>query len=98
MFNPGTNTLLSVQKAVCTRSLSPECHMFQPSLLRAMDIGHSTAQNVSWLKMVAPSVTPGSPAYFHAKHQQARDDVQEFGILAIENAVTASQMVKSICE
>ena len=67
------------------------------SLLKAIDLGLSTARNVSNLKSTAPSTKPSSPSFFHAKNQKPRDDVQQLGNQAIHSAIVASYLSKSFC-
>ena len=86
-----------MQRSPDSRSLPQELDTFQPSLLRAIDLGFSTAQNVSKLKSVAPSSKRCSPSFFHARNQKPRDDVQEFGDLAIHSAIAATHMWKTFC-
>ena len=89
---------MSVQSGPWSRSPSLEHDISQPSLLRAIDIGFSMAQNVSNLKTVAPSSKRSSPSFFHARNQEARDDdVQKFGYLAIHSAMAASHIWNIFC-
>ena len=92
------------------RSISKEYDIRKPSLLRAIDLiqepsfqraidlGLSTARNVSNLKIIAPSTKPSSPSFFHARNQKPRDDVHQLGDLAIHSATVLSYLSDTFCK
>ena len=80
------------------RSSSEEIYIHKPTLLRAIDVGLSTARNVSKLKSIAPLTERSSPSFFHARNQKPRDDVQHLGDIAIHSAMTASYLMETSCK
>ena len=80
------------------RSISEEIYVHKLTLLRAIDVGLSTARNVSKLKNIAPLTERSSPSFFHARNQKPRDDVQQLGHLAIHSAMAASYLMETSCK
>ena len=80
------------------RSISEEIYIHKPTLLRAIDVGLSTARNVSKLRNIAPLTERSSPSFFHARNQKPNDDVQQLGDLAIHSAMAASYLMENSCK
>ena len=63
---------------------------------KALDIGESTANNVTqFIRNSVERASRGSSTFFHAKNQRQRPGVQQIGQLAINAAVTGKALANA---